>query len=71
MNTITILHSPIQILAGNAWPVHSCHPAPPTSVSSKRIGVSAEPELVRVEVAAAQYSFLVLVSDGVCGQLTA
>jgi protein phosphatase PTC6 len=37
---------------------------------SKRIGVSAEPELVRVEVGAAQYSFLVLVSDGVCGQLT-
>jgi protein phosphatase PTC6 len=25
---------------------------------------------VRVEVGAAQYSFLVLVSDGVCGQLT-
>ena len=37
---------------------------------SKRIGVSAEPELTRVEVGAAQYSFLVLVSDGVSGQLT-
>lgn len=36
---------------------------------SKRIGVSAEPEIVRVEVSPAQYSFLVLTSDGVCGQL--
>jgi protein phosphatase PTC6 len=36
---------------------------------SKRIGVSAEPEIVRVEVSPAQYSFIVLTSDGVCGQL--
>jgi protein phosphatase PTC6 len=36
---------------------------------SKRIGVSAEPEIVRVEVLPAQFSFLVLTSDGVCGQL--
>lgn len=34
---------------------------------SKRIGVSAEPELSRVEMGPAQYSFLVLVSDGVSG----
>lgn len=34
---------------------------------SKRIGVSAEPELSRIEMGAAQYSFLVLVSDGVSG----
>jgi protein phosphatase PTC6 len=34
---------------------------------SKRIGVSAEPEIRRVELAPAEYSFLVLVSDGVSG----
>jgi protein phosphatase PTC6 len=39
-------------------------------MSSKRIGVSAEPEITRVEVAPAEYSFLVLVSDGVSGQLS-
>lgn len=37
---------------------------------SKRIGVSAEPEIRRVELGAAEYSFLVLVSDGVSGTLT-
>ncbi|KAF2485525.1 MgPP2C2, protein phosphatase 2C protein 2 [Neohortaea acidophila] len=38
-------------------------------ISSKRIGVSAEPQLTRVELPAAGYSFLVLVSDGVSGHL--
>ena len=37
---------------------------------SKRIGVSAEPEITRIEMAPAQYSFLVLMSDGVCGTLS-
>ncbi|RAL61745.1 hypothetical protein DID88_002811 [Monilinia fructigena] len=37
---------------------------------SKRIGVSAEPEIRRVEIAPAEYSFLILVSDGVSGTLT-
>ncbi|KAH8175690.1 protein phosphatase 2C domain-containing protein [Sarocladium implicatum] len=37
---------------------------------SKRIGVSAEPELTRVEMGPAQYSFLVLMSDGVSGTLS-
>lgn len=37
---------------------------------SKRIGVSAEPELVRIELGPAQYSFVVLVSDGVSGTLS-
>jgi protein phosphatase PTC6 len=37
---------------------------------SKRIGVSAEPELTRVEMQPAQYSFLVLMSDGVSGTLS-
>lgn len=37
---------------------------------SKRIGVSAEPEIVRISLAPAQYSFMVLVSDGVSGTLT-
>lgn len=36
---------------------------------SKRIGVSAEPEIRRVDMAPAEYSFLVLVSDGVSGTL--
>ncbi|KFZ03556.1 hypothetical protein V502_10847 [Pseudogymnoascus sp. VKM F-4520 (FW-2644)] len=39
-------------------------------MKSKRIGVSAEPEIVRVALAPAQYSFVVLVSDGVSGTLT-
>jgi protein phosphatase PTC6 len=37
---------------------------------SKRIGVSAEPEITRVELGPGQYSFLVLVSDGVSGTLS-
>jgi protein phosphatase PTC6 len=37
---------------------------------SKRIGVSAEPEITRVELGPAQYSFIVLVSDGVSGTLS-
>jgi protein phosphatase PTC6 len=39
-------------------------------MGSKRIGVSAEPEVVRVELGPAQYSFIVLCSDGVAGTLT-
>ncbi|KAH6666461.1 protein phosphatase 1K [Plectosphaerella plurivora] len=37
---------------------------------SKRIGVSAEPEVTRVELGPAQYSFIALVSDGVSGDLS-
>ena len=37
---------------------------------SKRIGVSAEPEIRRVELSPAEYSFMVLVSDGISGTLT-
>jgi protein phosphatase PTC6 len=37
---------------------------------SKRMGVSAEPEITRVELGPAQYSFMVLVSDGVSGTLS-
>lgn len=37
---------------------------------SKRIGVSAEPEVTRIEMAAAEYSFLVLMSDGISGTLS-
>ncbi|CAK7203286.1 Protein phosphatase 2C 6 [Sporothrix eucalyptigena] len=39
-------------------------------MQSKRIGVSAEPEMERVELGPAQFSFLVLVSDGVSGTLS-
>ena len=39
-------------------------------IRSKRIGVSAEPEITRVEMGPAEYSFLVLMSDGVCGTLS-
>ncbi|KAJ4254856.1 Protein phosphatase 2C 6 [Fusarium torreyae] len=39
-------------------------------MGSKRIGVSAEPELTRVEMGPAQYSFLVLMSDGISGTLS-
>lgn len=39
-------------------------------IQSKRIGVSAEPEVRRVEVGPAEYSFMVLMSDGVSGTLT-
>ncbi|EMR67189.1 putative protein phosphatase 2c domain containing protein [Eutypa lata UCREL1] len=38
-------------------------------MQSKRLGVSAEPEVARVELGPAQYSFLALVSDGVSGTL--
>lgn len=38
-------------------------------IESKRIGVSAEPQLTTVQVAPAAYAFLVLVSDGVSGHL--
>ncbi|PQE03161.1 phosphatase 2c protein [Rutstroemia sp. NJR-2017a BBW] len=37
---------------------------------SKRIGVSAEPEIRRIEIGPAEYSFMVLVSDGVSGTLS-
>ncbi|CAM1503943.1 Fc.00g015340.m01.CDS01 [Cosmosporella sp. VM-42] len=39
-------------------------------MKSKRIGVSAEPEITRVEMGPAQYSFLVLMTDGVSGTLS-
>lgn len=39
-------------------------------MQSKRIGISAEPEIVRLDIAPAEYSFLVLVSDGVSGTLS-
>lgn len=38
-------------------------------ISSKRIGVSAEPEIRRVDMKPSEYSFVVLVSDGVSGAL--
>lgn len=38
-------------------------------IQSKRIGVSAEPEMRRIEMGPAEYSFLVLMSDGVSGTL--
>ena len=37
---------------------------------SKRLGVSAEPEVHRQELAAGQYAFMVLMSDGVSGCVT-
>lgn len=37
---------------------------------SKRIGVSAEPELTRLDLGPAQYCFMVLMSDGVSGTLS-
>ena len=39
-------------------------------MKSKRIGVTAEPEITRVEMNPAQYSFLVLMSDGISGTLS-
>ncbi|KAJ4385960.1 Protein phosphatase 2C 6 [Neurospora sp. IMI 360204] len=39
-------------------------------MQSKRIGVSAEPEIIRVNMGPAEYSFLVLMSDGVSGTLS-
>lgn len=38
-------------------------------MQSKRLGVSAEPEIRRLELGPAEYSFVVLVSDGVSGTL--
>ncbi|KIW13592.1 hypothetical protein PV08_08781 [Exophiala spinifera] len=38
-------------------------------IESKRIGVSAEPEIKRVDLGPAEYSFMVLMSDGVSGTL--
>lgn len=38
-------------------------------VHSKRVGVSAEPEMHRVEMAPAEFSFLVLMTDGISGTL--
>jgi protein phosphatase PTC6 len=38
-------------------------------IASKRIGVSAEPEITRIELSPAEYAFMVLVSDGVSGTL--
>ncbi|KAG5928083.1 hypothetical protein E4U42_001287 [Claviceps africana] len=39
-------------------------------MQSKRIGISAEPEITRVEMGPARYSFLVLMTDGVSGTLS-
>ncbi|TDZ28103.1 Protein phosphatase 2C-like protein 4 [Colletotrichum spinosum] len=39
-------------------------------MQSKRIGVSAEPEITRVEIGPAEYSFIVLMSDGISGTLS-
>ncbi|KAI5844403.1 phosphatase 2C-like domain-containing protein [Morchella snyderi] len=39
-------------------------------VSQKRLGVSAEPEITRREIRPAEFSFMVLVSDGVSATLT-
>ncbi|KAJ6441914.1 Protein phosphatase 2C domain containing protein [Purpureocillium lavendulum] len=39
-------------------------------IRSKRIGVSAEPEITRLDMGPAQYAFLVLMSDGVSGTLS-
>lgn len=38
-------------------------------MQSKRIGVSAEPEIRRIEMSPGEYSFLVLMSDGISGTL--
>ena len=38
-------------------------------MSSKRMGVSAEPEIRRLELGPSEYAFLVLVSDGVTGSV--
>ena len=38
-------------------------------INSKRIGVSAEPQITRVDIPAAEHSFIVLMSDGVSGHL--
>lgn len=38
-------------------------------ISSKRIGVSAEPQIQTTPLSPAEYAFVVLCSDGVCGHL--
>jgi protein phosphatase PTC6 len=38
-------------------------------IASKRIGVSAEPQITRLDIPAAGYSFIVLMSDGISGHL--
>ena len=38
-------------------------------ISSKRIGVSAEPQITRIDLPAAGFAFMVLMSDGICGHL--
>lgn len=39
-------------------------------MASKRYGVSAEPEICRIELGPAEYAFIILVSDGVSGPLS-
>ena len=39
-------------------------------MQSKRIGVSAEPEIRKIELAPAEFSFIVLVSDGISGTIS-
>ncbi|KZZ94115.1 phosphatase 2c [Ascosphaera apis ARSEF 7405] len=39
-------------------------------ISAKRLGVSSEPQLTRIDIGPAEYSFLVLISDGVTNALT-
>jgi protein phosphatase PTC6 len=39
-------------------------------IASKRIGVSAEPQITTVQISPGEYSFMVSMSDGVCGHLT-
>ncbi|KAL0259513.1 Protein phosphatase 2C 6 [Diplodia seriata] len=39
-------------------------------IHSKRVGVSSEPEIRRIELAPAEYSFMAMVSDGVSGTLS-
>jgi protein phosphatase PTC6 len=39
-------------------------------IASKRIGVSAEPQITTGQISPGEYSFMVSMSDGVCGHLT-
>ncbi|KAH8708458.1 phosphatase 2C-like domain-containing protein [Phaeosphaeriaceae sp. PMI808] len=39
-------------------------------MASKRVGVSAEPEIRRIELSPAEYSFMIMCSDGVSGHLS-
>lgn len=39
-------------------------------IASKRIGVSAEPQITTTQISPGEHSFLVLMSDGVCGHLS-